>query len=306
MARVTYDIIIVGAGPAGLSAAIYAARRKAKVVVLEAETVGGRITKTPLMENYPGTPNISGPELAKRMREQVEALDVKIKIERVTDIWKEEDSFVVKTEMASYNAKAVILATGVQQKKLGIKEEEKFIGRGVSYCAICDAPLFAGKTVAVMGGGDSAAKTALLVAAYANKVILIHRREALRTEPLLQDRLFANKKIQVIWNKVVEAIKGENLVEGVTLRDTKTSEKIDLPVGGIFVELGGIPATVLARKLGIETNERGYVKVDKHQRTNVNGFFAAGDVTDFPLRQVSTAVGEGATAAVSACVYIGK
>lgn len=306
MAQAIYDIIIVGAGPAGLAAAIYAARRKVNVVVLEAETVGGQIAKTPLMENYPGTPNISGPELAKMMREQVEALSVKIKMERVVDILKEGESFVVRTEMANYNANAVILATGVQQKKLGIQEEEKFIGRGVSYCAICDAPLFGGKTVVVVGGGDSAAKTALLVADYADKVILIHRRDVLRTEPLLQDRLFANKKIQVIWNKVVEAIQGESLVAGVTLLDTKTNEKMDLAVGGIFVELGGIPAAVLAGKLGIETNERGYVKVDKHQRTNVKGFFAAGDVTDFPLRQVSTAVGEGATAATSACVYLGK
>jgi thioredoxin reductase (NADPH) len=306
MASVVYDIIIVGAGPAGLTAAIYAARRKARVVVFEAETVGGQITKTPLIENYPGVLNISGSELAKKMQEQVRALGVEIKIERAVDIWKEGEGFVVKTERASYHSKAVILATGVQSKRLDVQGEEKFIGRGVSYCAICDAPLFANKAVVVVGGGDSAAKTALLVADYANKVILIHRRDALRAEPLLQDRLFANKKVQVIWNKVVEAIKGENLVEGVTLRDTKTNEKIDLPVGGIFVEVGGIPAAVLARKLGIETSEKGYVKVDKHQRTNVNGFFAAGDVTDFPLRQVSTAVGEGATAAISACEYIGK
>lgn len=306
MATVAYDIIIIGAGPAGLAAAIYASRRKAKVVVFEAETVGGQITKTPLMENYPGIPNISGPELAKRMQAQVEALGVEIKIERAVDIWKEGDGFVVKTEGATYNAKAIILATGIQQKRLGIKEEEKFIGRGVSYCAICDAPLFAGKTVAVVGGGDSAARAALLAADHANKVILIHRRDALRTEPLLQDRLLANKKIQVNWNKVVESIKGENLIEGVTLRDTKTNEKMDLPVEGIFVEVGGIPTAVLARKLGIETNERGYVKVDKHQRTNINGFFAAGDITDFPLRQASTAVGEGATAATTACEYVGK
>lgn len=306
MAQVVYDIIIVGAGPAGLTAAIYATRRKANVVVLEAETVGGQITKTPFIENYPGIPSISGSELAKRMQEQVGALGVEIKIERAVDIWKEGDDFVVKTERANYNAKAVILATGVQPRRLDVQGEENFIGRGVSYCAICDVPLFEGKTVAVVGGGDSAARAALLAADYADKVLLIHRRDSLRAEPLLQDRLFANKKIQAIWNKVVEAIKGETLVEGVTLRDTKTNEKMDLPVRGIFVEVGGIPAAVLARKLGIETTEQGYVKVDKHQKTNVNGFFAAGDVTDFPLRQVSTAVGEGATAATSACEYIGK
>lgn len=306
MAQAEYDIIIVGGGPAGLAAAIYTARRKVVIVVFEAENVGGQIWKTPLIENYPGVKGISGLDLANIMKEQVEALGVEIKPERVVEIGKEGSAFSVKTARGSYKAKAVILATGAQAKKLDIQGEEAYVGKGVSYCAICDAPLFRDKIVAVVGGSDSAAKSALLVADYAAKVYLIHRRDALRAEPLLQDRLFANKKIEPVWNKVVEGIKGQPLVEGIILRDTKTNEKTELTVGGVFVEIGGIPATVLASKLGVECNERGYIKVDKHQRTNVAGFFAAGDVTDFPLRQVATAVGEGATAATSACEYVGK
>ncbi len=301
-----YDIVIIGGGPAGLTAALYAARRKATTVVFEAEAIGGQIAKSPLVENYPGVKEISGLELANRMKDQIERLGVEIKFERVVEISKEDGNFSVKTAAGSYKAKAVILATGAQPKKLDIQGEEAYVGRGVSYCAICDAPFFKDKIVAVVGGGNSAARAALLVADYAARVYLIHRRDALRAEPLLQDRLFANKKVEPVWNKVVEGIRGQTVVEDVVLRDVKTNEKVELAVGGVFVEIGGSPATFLAVKLGVKCNERGYIKVDNHQRTNVEGFFAAGVVTDLPLRQVATVVGEGATAATSACEYIGK
>jgi len=301
-----YDIIIIGAGPAGFAAAIYAARRRATAVIFEAEAIGGQIAKAHLVENYPGIMSISGPDLAKVMSEQVKALGVEVRFEKVVDLDKDDDHFVAKTDRGDYRARTIIFATGAQPRKLGTPDEDKYVGRGVSYCAICDAPFFRGKTVAVAGGGDSAVKTALFLTEYAEKVYLIHRRDTLRAEPLTQEKLFANKKAEVLWNKIITAIKGEKMVEEIVLQDTKTTEKKNLKVSGVFVEIGGMPAGVLAGKLGVEVDEKGYVKVDKAQRTNVPGFFAAGDITDFPLRQVATAVGQGATAATSACEFVGK
>jgi thioredoxin reductase (NADPH) len=259
-----------------------------------------------LVENYPGIKSISGLELSEVMRKQVESLGVEIKLEQVTSLEKKGEEFLVRTERASYPSKSVILATGAQARKLGIEGEDKFLGKGVSYCAVCDGPLFKGKKVAVVGGGDSAVTSALFLADYADQVFVIHRRDQLRAEPYLQEKLLANEKVDVLWNKVPAAVKGEETVEKVLLRDVKTSEVTELEVNGIFIEVGNIPTSVLAEKLKIEVNERGYVKVDKQQRTNVAGLFAAGDVTDFPLKQISTAVGQGAVAGVSACSYVGK
>ncbi len=301
-----YDVLIVGAGPAGFAAAIYAARRKAATVILEAESIGGQIAKAHLVENYPGIMNISGLDLAKAMSEQVKALGVEIRYEKVVDLNKDNDSFVARTDKGEYKARTVILATGAQPRKLGTSDEDKYVGKGVSYCAICDAPFFKGKAVAIAGGGDAAVKSALLLAEYAGKVYLIHRRSELRAEEVVQEKLFANKKVEVLWNKIITGIRGESMVEEIELQDTQTAEKTNMKVSGVFVEIGGVPAGVLAGKLGVEVDDKGYVKVDKGQRTNISGFFAAGDITDFSLKQVSTAVGQGATAATNACEFTGK
>lgn len=301
-----YDIIIIGAGPAGLTSAIYAARMKLNALVLEASTVGGQIAKTHLVENYPGIPPMSGAEFAEVIRKQVEDLGIEIRFEEATSVKKVGELFTVKTEKGSYQSSAVIIATGMQARKVGFEGEDEFLGRGVSYCTICDGPLFKGKAVAVIGGGDSAVKAALFLSDIAKEVFLIHRRDQLRAEPYLQDKLFANPKIKVLWNKVPKSVKGTKIVEKIELTDTKTGETMEMSIDGVFIEAGGIPATALLANLGVEMDERGFIKVDKEQKTNVPGLFAAGDVTDCPLKQVSTAVGQGALATASVRRYLGK
>lgn len=263
------------------------------------------MAKAHVVENYPGIVRISGTDLAEVMRKQVELHGVEVRFERVYDIKKVDREFLLKAERGEYRSKAVILATGAAARKLGVKGEEKLAGRGVSYCALCDGPLFKGKVVGVVGGSDSAVKDAIFLSSLAKKVYLIHRRDQLRAEAYLQDELFELPNVEVLWNKVVRTITGKERLEKVKLRDVKTSEDIELQLDGLFIEVGGIPTVALAKKLGVELDERGYVRVDKAQRTNVEGFFAAGDVTDFPLKQIATAVGQGATAAYAACTYLG-
>jgi thioredoxin reductase (NADPH) len=306
MGHQIYDIAIIGAGPAGLTAALYGARRKADIIIFESEAIGGQMVKTYIIENYPGILSITGQDLAERIKEQIERLGVKITYEKVIDIEKVDDVFHVKTDVGSYRSKTVILATGAIAGKLGFDGEEEFTGKGVSFCTICDGPLFKGKTVAVIGGGDSAAKAALFLTKYARKVYLIHRRSELRAEPYHQELLFAEKKIEILWNKVVKAVRGKKLIEKIVLMDTKTGKVSKLDVDGVFVEIGGVPVNILAKKLGVELDEKGYVRVDKEQRTNIPGFFAAGDITNVSLKQIVTAVAQGAIAATNACKYLGK
>jgi thioredoxin reductase (NADPH) len=301
---VGYDVIIVGAGPAGLSSAIYAARQKMKAVVFEEETLGGQIAKTYVIENYPGVMPTSGEKLANTFKEQVESLGVEIKFEKVVDLKRENHAFTVKTATGEYRAKAIILATGMGTRKLNFKGEHEFLGRGVSHCTMCDGPLFKGKTVAIVGGGNSAATAALFMTGYASKVYLVHRRGELRAEPILQEKVFSNAKIEVLFNKVIDAVEGDEFVKKATLKDVKTGETLGLNVDGVFVEVGGVPINILASKLGVELNDNGYVKVDKEQKTSVEGVFAAGDVTDHPLKQVVTAAAGGAMAAMAAYKYV--
>ena len=289
-----YDLIIVGAGPAGLTAAIYAARYKLSCLVI-AETIGGRAAEAFEIKNFPSYEKISGIELMEKIRKQTECLGVEIKNERVDKIKKEKEYFVVKTTEKDYLAKKIILANGLEKKRLGLEKEDKFLGKGVSYCAVCDAPFFKNKKVAVVGGSDSALAAASLLSRFANKVYIIYRKEKFfRAKPAMVEEVRKNKKIKAIFNVTVTKLLGEERLKAIEL-----SNKKRIAVDGLFVEIGASPNVELAKDLGIEL-ENGYIKVDEMQRTNVKGVYAAGDITNRPLKQIITAAAQGAVAATTA------
>ena len=288
-----YDLIIVGAGPAGLTAAIYAARYKLSCLVI-AETIGGRAAEAFEIKNFPSYEKISGIELMEKIRKQTEYLGVEIKNERVDKIKKEKEYFVVKTAEKDYLAKKIILANGLEKKRLGLEKEDKFLGKGVSYCAVCDAPFFKNKKVAVVGGSDSALAAASLLSRFANKVYIIYRKEKFfRAKPAMVEEVRKNKKIKAIFNVTVTKLLGEERLKAIEL-----SNKKRIAVDGLFVEIGASPNVELAKDLGIEL-ENGYIKVDEMQRTNVKGVYAAGDITNRPLKQIITAAAQGAVAATT-------
>lgn len=289
-----YDTIIVGAGPAGLTAALYAGRYLMKTLLI-GELSGGMISEAHKVCNFPTYKSISGMELTQKMVEQVKSLDVEVMNERVDDISGKYGDFVVKTPESVYRGKSVILATGTKKRKLGIKGEKDFIGKGVSYCATCDAAFFRNKTVAVVGGGDAALTAALLLAEYATKVYIIYRKSHFfRAEPAWVKQVEAEKKIEPVFNSNITEINGSSLVESIKLDSGK-----ELAVDGVFVEIGLISITELAEKLGIKL-DNGHIAVDKHQNTSMAGIFAAGDITNNSLKQAITAAAEGAIAATSA------
>lgn len=300
-----YDTIILGGGVAGLVAALNAGRRKLATLVLEGELIGGQITWTNMIEDYPGFDLIDGFSLADKIKNQVEKLGVEIKPEKAVDAKKTADGFEVRTTEGVYKSKTIILATGAQARKLGVPGEAEFLNKGLAYCATCDGPLFKNKVVAVLGGGDSAARAVLFLTAYAKKLYLIHRREELRAEPVLQERALAIANLTPVWNTVVEEVKGDKIVRTLKLKNLKTGEVSELPVEGVFVEIGHAPATELAEKLGVEL-EKGFVKTDKNGSTNIPGVFAAGDLTNGPLKQIVTSAAEGSLAAFAAANYLGK
>lgn len=292
-----YDLIIIGAGPAGLTAAIYAARYKLKTIVFGKE-MESQASHAYIIENYPGFKVISGPELIKKIKKQVNNLGVKIQEEEIIDIEKQKKDFVVSTDNKKYKSKAIILALGTESRKLNLPNEDRFVGKGISYCTICDAPLFKNKVVAVIGGSDAAAMSALLLAEYAKKVYVIYRGKQLRAEPLRIEQLKKNKKIEIIYNANVKEIKGKEFVESIALN------KKELKVNGIFVEIGNVPPTYLAKRLVINTDKEGYILTNNKMQTNIPGIFAAGDIIAKPLRQIITAANDGAIAAFSAYSYL--
>ncbi|MFW6271524.1 MAG: thioredoxin-disulfide reductase [Desulfosalsimonas sp.] len=305
MKKTEYDLIIVGAGPAGLSAAIYAARARLSVLVLEKAAPGGQILVTDLIENYPGFPQgISGAELMMKISEQAQGFDAEIATEEVIGL---DFSGSVKKVLLSggqVSAKTVILATGASPRKLGIAGEDRYYGQGVSTCATCDAPFFKGAAVAAVGGGDTAVQESLFLTKFADKVYLIHRRDELRATRILQERVFANDKVEIIWDSVPLEIKGGNAgVEGVRLKNVKTGEESDLQVSGCFIWVGVNPNTAFLEGI-VDLDENGFIKADQRMQTSVPGVFAVGDVRNTPLRQVVTAVGDGAVAATEAGLYI--
>ena len=300
-----WELIIIGAGPAGLSAGIYAGRRELKTLILEEKIPGGTAADSPLIENYPGFRSISGRELMNKMLEHCKDFGVQIhELESVKKLnLKEKNEKIVESSKATYNAKAIIIATGSHYRELGVPGEKEFKGRGVSYCATCDGPFFKNKRVVVVGGGNTAAVSALFLADIASEVRLIHRREQLRAEEAIFREL-RKKGVQFIWNSVVKEIKGENLVKSILVYNNKTGETFEIETEGVFINIGEEPNSQIAKEAGIQVDERGYIMVDNRQRTNIPGVYAAGDVANYPIKQIGVAVGQGIIAAEEAYGYI--
>lgn len=294
-----YDVIIIGSGPAGLTAAIYTTRAGLKTLIIAGEKWGGQLQLTSLVENFPGFPEgIQGPALMERMRKQAEHHGAEFLQKSFTEGNFSKQPFTIKAGDDTYQAKAVILASGADARWLGVKGEEALIGKGVSSCATCDAPFFRNKNVFIVGGGDSAMEEALVLANVANSVMLVHRRDALRASQIMQDRVKAHPKIKLLLNSEIKEIKGDIRVTGVTLFNNQTNTSEEKPADGVFVAIGHIPNTKMFQ--GIELDEQGYIKVHNHYHTNVPGVFTAGDVHDRSYRQAITAAGFGAAAALEA------
>jgi thioredoxin reductase (NADPH) len=326
--KTMYDVIIIGSGPAGLTAAIYTTRANLKTLIIAGAKWGGQLQLTTEVENFPGFPEgIQGPELMLNMRKQAERLGAEIVEANFTEGDFSKKPFTVKTAEKTFSGKSVILATGADTKWLEVKGEKERIGRGISTCAPCDAPFFRNKNVIVVGGGDSAMEEALVLTRYASKVYLVHRKDSFRASKAMQDKVFANEKISIIYNTVIEEIKGENRVQSVLLKTnpsdksllTKSLEELanqaapkemggkvlskdadsiiwEAPIDGIFVAIGHIPNTQVLN--GIELDEKGFIKVRDHYLTNVEGVFTAGDVHDRNYKQAITAAGFGCAAAL--------
>ena len=299
-----YDMLIVGAGCAGLAGAMYAGRMGMKVLVA-GELRGGTITTTNVVENYPGFISLTGMELAQKLEEHAKAYpSVEIKDEKVKKIERKgDDAFAVATDAGSYVAKTILFATGTDWKKLGVPGEKEHANRGVHYCALCDGAFYKGKTVAVVGGSDSAAKDALVLTGWASKVYMIYRGERIRPEPVNYERVMKNKKIEIIYRTNVLEVSGGKKVTGVKL-DRPYKGSGTLALDAAFIAVGHQPVSALAKEAGVELNEKGYVKINRNSETNVPGFYAAGDVTDTRFKQAIVGVGEAVEAVYSAYLYL--
>ena len=298
-----YDTIIIGAGPAGMTAALYAARSNLKVALIEGGLPGGQMNNTSDIENYPGYANISGPELAEKMFEPLENLGVEHLYGFVKNIENHGDVKKVITDDEEFETRTVIVATGSKHRLLGVPGEEELNSRGVSYCAVCDGAFFRDQDLLVVGGGDSAVEEAIFLTQFAKSVTIVHRRDELRAQKVLQDRAFANEKINFIWDSVVKEIKGENRVESVDIENVKTNQVTEHAFGGVFIYVGLDPVSDFTKDLQIQ-DESGWIVTDDHMKTRVAGVFAVGDVRQKDLRQVTTAVGDGAIAGQEAYKYI--
>lgn len=300
-----YDLIIIGGGPAGLSAAVYAERAKLDMILLEKAPVsGGQVLSTYEVDNYPGLPGINGFDLGMRFKEHAEKLGATFLEDDVVSIEIDGDIKSVSTHEGTYKAKTVLIATGAAHRKLGVPGEEELCGMGVSYCATCDGAFFKGRTVAVVGGGDVAVEDAIFLARLCDKVYVIHRRDEFRAAKTLVDSLKNCSNVEIIWDSVVEAIKGEDEVEGLSLKNVKTGERSELVLQGIFVAVGMLPNTEVFAGSGLALDAAGYVMAGEDCVTNIPGIFAAGDVRTKPLRQIVTAVADGANAVSSVERYL--
>lgn len=303
MLQTDYDLIIIGAGPAGLTAGIYAVRARMKVLLLEKMVPGGQVLITDWVENYPGFPEgISGFDLGEKMKVHAQNLGLEIQTAEVHSLDLSETVKKVHLKDSSLTAKTLILASGASPRKLHVGEE-KFNGKGVSYCATCDAPFFKDKTVVAVGGGDTAIQESVYLSKFAKKIYLVHRRDQLRAAKILQERAMANDKIEFVWDSVVTGIEGFFGVEKVHIKNVKTNEEKTIPANGVFVWVGILPNTSYVKD-AVKMDETGFIITDTHMQTSVPGVFAIGDVRATPLRQISTAVGDGAIAAVSAEHFI--
>lgn len=300
-----YELAIIGAGPAGYSAAIYAVRAGIKTILFDKGMGGGLAAVSPNIENYAGFESISGMDLVEKMKKHASKY-TKIHFgEEVAEIIKQTECFAVKTDKKTYNVKAILLCTGTEYRKLGVPGEKELQGRGVSYCATCDGFFFKDKAVAVVGGGNSALIEAIYLKQIGcKKVYLIHRRDQLRAEKTYEEEA-TSKGVKILFNKIVKKINGKEKIEYLDLKDTKTNEKSKIKIDGIFVSIGEEPQNTLAKRLDVKLDQKGFIIVDKQMRTNVKGVYAAGDITG-GLRQVVTAAAEGAIAALAATEAVGK
>ncbi len=297
-----YDIVIVGAGAAGLTAALYAVRAGMNILLLEKMGVGGQITLTEAVENYPGFSFISGPDLMDRFEEHVKKFGVEVQLEEVIEVRTEGRGHTVVTEDHEYQTHAVIVASGSNPRRLGVQGEKEFTGKGVSYCAVCDGPFFRGREVAVVGGGFTAVKEALYLTQIVEKVTIIHRRDSLRAEQIYQVQAFDNPKIEFIWEHVVDRVLGSDRFEGILIKHvTDPDRRRELPVAGLFVYIGHVPNT---RFVQVNKTSSGALLTDDCVKTSVPGIYAAGDCRETCLRQIATCVGDGALAAFNAGEYV--
>ena len=301
------NVIIIGSGPAGWSAAIYTARADLRPLLITGNELGGQIALTTEVENFPGFDEaIQGPELVERMQRQAERFGAEVLIDYVTDIDVTSQPFIVRTASGQeFKSKSIIAATGASPRRMGVPNEERLTGRGVSYCATCDGFFFRGKAIAVIGGGDSALQEALFLTKFASKVQVIHRRDSLRAGATLQRRAQENPKIEFVWNSVVTNVNGENKVESIMVKDIKTGASADLPVDGVFVYIGHLPNNQLfLDKLAMD--EEGYLVTDKLMRTSMPGIFAAGEIQDHRFKQAATSAGQGVAAAMECEKYLAE
>ncbi len=298
-----YDIIVVGAGPAGLTAAIYARRADKKVLILERGTFGGQITYSPKIENYPGFNQISGNELAEKLMDQAISLGAEIEMTEVTGVVDNGGVFSVSCEDGDYIARSVIIATGSKHRQLGLDDEEQYIGNGISFCAVCDGAFYAGKTVAVIGGGNSALVEAVMLADTCKKLYIVQNLDFLTGEEKLASILKARDNVEIIYSTVVDGLIGGDELEAIILRNDKTGEKTRLGVDGMFIAIGQVPENEIFRDI-VDINARGYIDADESCTTKTAGLFVAGDCRTKAIRQISTACSDGAVAALASIRYL--
>jgi thioredoxin reductase (NADPH) len=295
-----YEVVIIGGGPAGLTAGLYTSRSRLNTLLIEIGLLGGQMTTTEVIENYSGFPQgITGDELSRLMEEQAKHFGLEVVSEEAVEVKTESEMMIVKTDDNTYHSKTLIICTGNEWRKLGVPGEKEFTGKGVSYCATCDAAFFQDGQIIVVGGGDSALTEALYLTKFAREITIIHRRDALRGTKIYQERVFANPKIKLLWNSVVQEIKGDSVVQSVLVKNVKTGEISELKTEGVFLFVGLSPRTQFLKGL-IKLDEAGYILTGENCETSVKGIFAAGDCRKKLLRQIATAVGDGATAAFAA------
>ncbi|BAV01985.1 thioredoxin-disulfide reductase [Lactococcus formosensis] len=304
MTEKIYDVVVIGAGPAGMTAAMYSARSEMKTLLLERGVPGGQMNNTAEIENYPGYGQIMGPELSMKMYEPLADLGVENAYGFVTSIVDNGATKTINTEEEVFETKSIIIATGANHRKLGVPGEEEYGARGVSYCAVCDGAFFRDQDILVVGGGDSAVEEAIFLTRFGKTVTIMHRRDELRAQKIIQERAFANDKIKFIWDSVLEEIKGdERKIESVRYKNVKTGEVTEADFGGLFIYVGLDAVSEFARDLGI-TDEEGWIITDATMKTSIPGIFAVGDVRQKDFRQITTAVGDGAQAAQEAYKYV--
>jgi thioredoxin reductase (NADPH) len=304
MKNIDYDLVIIGGGPAGLTAGLYAARARLNVILIEKIVLGGQVVISDLIENYPGFPEgISGPDLVQKMTDQVKRFDLNIENNEVIAIDLSNPVKKITLNDGTITTHTIIIATGASPKKLGVPGEDTFFGKGISSCATCDGPFFKDSVVAAVGGGDTAVQESLFLTKFVKKLYLVHRRDRLRAEAILQERALASDKIEFIWNSVLTGINGLSHVENISVQNVKTGDITELSVDGCFIWVGILPSTQFLKD-AVKLDEQGFIIADLNMETSVPGVFTAGDVRNTTLRQISTAVGDAAIAAFSAEQYI--